>query len=159
MSISNLGRLIVSVGVAELAGVVGSIFTAAAIPAWYAGLAKPPLTPPNGVFAPVWTTLYLLMGVALFIVWAGGARKPREQRQAFFVFALQLALNVLWSLLFFGLENPGAGFIIIISLWLAILATILAFHKLSRLAAYLLVPYILWVSFAIYLNYSIWALN
>jgi tryptophan-rich sensory protein len=140
---------------AEGAGIVGSFFTTSNIPTWYATLTKPPIAPPNWVFGPVWTTLFLLMGIAAYFVWRTGVRS----RSALQIFGIQLALNVLWSLIFFGLQNPGAAFIEIILLWLAIVWTIYAFSRHSKLAAWLLVPYIAWVSFASVLNYFIWVLN
>lgn len=158
MDAKDLFRLVVSLGIPQIAGGVGALFTTAAIPTWYATLVRPALAPPNWVFAPVWTTLYVLMGVALFLVWKRGVER-KEVRTAISLFALQLTLNVLWSLVFFGLMNIGGALVEIAVLWLAILATILAFSKISRLAAWLLVPYILWVSFAAYLNYSFWVLN
>lgn len=140
---------------AEGAGIVGSFFTTPNIPTWYVTLTKPPIAPPNWVFGPVWTTLFLLMGIAAYLVWRTGVRS----RSALQIFGIQLALNVLWSLIFFGLQNPGAAFIEIILLWLAIAWTIYAFSRHSKLAAWLLAPYIAWVSFASVLNYFIWVLN
>ena len=164
MKLNNFVKLIIAVGVCELAGVVGSIFTVSSIPTWYAGLVKPALNPPSWVFGPAWITLYFLMGVAVFLVWSSYAKDTDGQRRrtikiAFGIFGVQLFLNAIWSIIFFGLKNPGVAFVEIIFLWLAILATIIAFSKISRLAVWLLVPYILWVSFAGYLNYSIWTLN
>lgn len=158
MSIGNFGKLIITIGISELAGVVGVFFTAPAIPTWYAELAKPALDPPAWVFGPVWTTLYFLMGVAAFLVWQRDINR-RNVKIALGVFVVQLALNALWSILFFGMRNPGVAFIEIIFLWVAISATIVVFAKISRSAAWLLVPYIAWVSFAAYLNYVIWTLN
>ncbi|MCC6934212.1 MAG: tryptophan-rich sensory protein [Candidatus Yanofskybacteria bacterium] len=151
-------KLIIAVAVSQLAGGVGSLFTTPAIPGWYAGLLKPAVAPPNWVFAPVWTTLFLLMGIAAFLVWQKGLGR-RDVRIALGVFVGQLALNTLWSVLFFGLRAPGAAFVEILILWLGIAATIVAFAKISRPAAWLLVPYILWVSFAAYLNAALWLLN
>lgn len=153
----NTIALAVFVVISELAGVVGSLFTVRAIPAWYAGLTKPALNPPAWVFGPVWTLLYALMGVAAFLIWVQA--ESRERTRALRIFALQLILNAAWSIIFFGLENPGLAFADIIFLWLAIVWTTAAFYKISRTAAYLLLPYIVWVSFAVYLNYSIWRLN
>jgi tryptophan-rich sensory protein len=157
MKISNPFKLIIAILVAEAAGGIGAIFTTAAIPTWYATLSKPALNPPNWVFGPVWTTLFVLMGIAAFLIWKRGIDKEKV-REALKIFLGQLSLNVLWSFIFFGLHNPGIAFLEIIFLWLAILATILSFHKISRAAAYLLIPYILWVSFASYLNFAIWRL-
>lgn len=142
----------------QAAGLIGSFFTAPAISEWYAFLLKPDLAPPNWVFAPVWTTLFLLMGIAAFLVAKHGFGRTGV-RLALTLFVIQLALNTLWSILFFGLRSPGAALIEIIILWLAIAATLWAFATVSRPAAWLLVPYIAWVSFAAYLNYSIWLLN
>ncbi|MFH1712887.1 MAG: TspO/MBR family protein [Candidatus Jacksonbacteria bacterium] len=158
MRINNTFKLIITIVVSELAGIVGSIFTAPSIPAWYETLAKPALNPPAWIFGPVWTTLYALMGVAAFLVWHHGFER-KKVRTALAIFGGQLVLNTLWSIIFFGLHGPGAAFIEIIVLWLAILWTIFAFYKISRPAAYLLLPYLLWISFASYLNYSIWMLN
>lgn len=154
----SLLALLVAVVVCEAVGLIGAVFTAPAIGGWYVALAKPALTPPGWVFGPVWTALYALMGVAAFLVWKRGWRR-REVRIALAVFAVQLALNALWSFLFFGWHAPGIALVEIAFLWLAILATIVAFTRISRAAARLLVPYIAWVSFAAYLNYALWALN
>ncbi len=143
------------IALSEAAGIIGSMFTAPSITGWYATLVKPEIAPPNWIFGPVWTTLFLLMGIAAFLVW----RTRRNTKMALGLFGLQLALNVLWSLLFFGLHNPGAALAEIIFLWLAIVATIVAFAKISKPAAWLLAPYIAWVSFAGYLNFLLWSLN
>lgn len=151
-------RLVLAVLVCELAGLVGSVFTAPAIGSWYAGLEKPLFNPPNWVFAPVWTLLFLLMGVALYLVWGKGLERS-EVRLAVVVFGFQLFLNVLWSFLFFGLRNPFLAFLEIVLLWAAILVTTVLFYRVSRNAGLLLVPYLLWVSFAAFLNYNVWLLN
>lgn len=143
----------IAIVICELAGIVGSIFTTPAIGVWYATLPKPLLAPPNWVFAPVWTTLFLLMGIAVFLVWKK-SWNMREKRLAILIFTLQLLLNVLWSALFFGQRDPASAFLEIIFLWLAIIFTIDVFGKISKPAAWLLVPYLLWVTFASYLNYS-----
>ena len=155
---SNILKLVVSILLCQCAGIVGSVFTAPAIPNWYAALQKPAFTPPNWLFAPAWITLYLLMGIAAFLVWRVGL-DDRRVRAALMIFLIQLVLNALWSVAFFGLQSPLYGFIVIILLWFAILLTILSFARISRLASWLLVPYILWVSFASVLNISIWVLN
>jgi|SRR3989344_5693930 len=151
-------KLIFAILVCQLAGVVGSIFTTPAIGGWYATLQKPALAPPNWVFAPVWISLFTLMGIAAFLVWQKGLARV-DVKIALGIFLFQLTLNTLWSFLFFGLQNPAAAMIEIVVLWLAILVTIVSFFRISQLAAYLLVPYILWVSFAAYLNYLLWTLN
>lgn len=158
MRINNFFKLVLAIVISELAGVIGSLFTFSAIPTWYAGLAKPALNPPSWLFGPVWTTLYALMGIAAFLIWKNGWEK-KDVKAALGIFGLQLVLNAVWSIIFFGLKSPGWAFLEIILLWLAIAWAIVLFYKISRAAAYLLLPYILWVSFAAYLNYSIWALN
>jgi benzodiazapine receptor len=140
------------------AGWIGSVFTTHSISTWYAGLAKPSFTPPNWVFAPVWTLLYVLMGISLFLVW----RKAPASSGTFIglvLFLIQLGLNVLWSVLFFGLRSQVLGLADILLLWLAILATMLLFFRIDVTAGVLLAPYLLWVSFASALNFAIWRLN
>lgn len=151
-------KLVVSVLVCQGAGLAGSLFTSPAIPTWYATLQKPSFNPPNWVFAPVWSLLFLLMGISLYLVWSKGF-EHKKTKTALFIFIVQLVLNILWSILFFGLQSPLYAFIEIIILWLAILMTIITFYKISKIAAYLLLPYILWVSFAAVLNFSILILN
>lgn len=159
MKINNLLKLIISVVGVELFGVIGSVFTAPAIKSgWYAGLAKPEIAPPNWIFAPVWTALFALMGVAVFLVWKSGFEK-RNVKIALIIFDIQLVLNIFWSAIFFGLKNPGWAFVGIIFLWLAVLFTIIFFARISKISAYLLVPYIIWVSFAGYLNFLIWKVS
>ncbi len=153
MRTNNWLALVGWVALCEAAGLAGSYFTAPAIKGWYTTLAMPSFAPPNWVFAPVWTTLFLLMGVAAFIVWR------HRYNDGLRVFGLQLSLNVLWSAVFFGLHNPGLAFVEICLLWLAIVWTIIAFARRSRTAALLLLPYLAWVTFAGYLNYAIWTLN
>jgi len=158
MRVNNFFKLVIAIGVSELAGVIGSVFTISAIPNWYAGLVKPALNPPAWVFGPVWTTLYALMGVAAFLIWRMGWER-KEVKMALGVFGIQLFLNAIWSIIFFSLHSPGWALVDIVLLWLAIVWTIAVFYKISKPAAYLLVPYLLWVSFASYLNYAIWVLN
>jgi tryptophan-rich sensory protein len=154
-------KLAIAIVISECAGVIGSIFTITAIPTWYATLAKPSFNPPSWLFAPVWTTLYVLMGVAAFLIWRKdkAATAGANRNAALTLFALQLALNALWSILFFGMHSPLFGLIGIIALWVAIAWTIMAFYKISHSAAWLLAPYLLWVSFAFCLNFAIWKLN
>jgi len=158
MTFSDQKKLIFSIFICLFAGFIGSYFTTPAIPTWFATLQKPSFAPPNWVFAPVWTSLYILMGISLFLVWQKGLEN-KTVKAAIYLFAGQLVLNALWSFVFFGLRSPLLGLIEIIILWIAILATILSFMKISRTAAYLLIPYILWVSFASIVNFSIWSLN
>ncbi|KKW30061.1 MAG: Integral membrane protein [Candidatus Uhrbacteria bacterium GW2011_GWD2_52_7] len=142
----------------QAAGFIGSLFTFSSVRGWYTTLERPAVNPPGWVFGPVWTTLYLLMGIAAYLVWQKGMNK-KEVRYALGLFVGQLALNAMWSMVFFGLHSPGGALVNIALLWLAIIATIQAFAKVSRPAAWLLVPYLLWVSFASYLNFAIWLLN
>lgn len=154
----NTFKLIMAIAVSELAGIIGSVFTISSIAGWYAALVKPKLAPPNWIFGPVWTTLFALMGIAAFLVWKKGLDR-KDVKVALGIFIAQLILNTLWSIIFFGLHSPGGALIEIVFLWLAILATMITFAKISRPAVWLLVPYILWVSFAGYLNFAIWSLN
>ena len=156
--IINSIKLVVSLVVCQCAGIIGSLFTSPAIPTWYASLQKPVFTPPNWLFAPAWITLYLLMGIAAFLVWRVGL-ETRRVKIALIIFLVQLVLNSLWSIAFFGMQSPLYGIIVIIILWLMILLTIFRFAGISATAAWLLVPYILWVSFASALNIAIWILN
>ncbi len=158
MKKEDIFKLIISVALPLLAGFIGSYFTTPGVTGWYAELSKPALNPPSWVFAPAWTTLYLLMGVALFLVW----RKKKEGkniRAAIGMFGVQLFLNGTWSFVFFGMENPQMALVNIVLLWLAIVFTIYLFYKISRPASYLLFPYLLWTGFAAYLNYMILILN
>lgn len=154
----NSLKLITSILVCFLAGGIGTIFTSSAIPTWYAHLNKPPFSPPNYLFAPVWTLLYLLMGISLYLIWKKGT-KNRKVYEALIFFAIQLALNAAWSPIFFGAKNLFVSLIIIIFMWLFIIKTILAFGRINKTASYLLYPYIVWVSFASILNFSVWLLN
>lgn len=151
-------KLIISIVVCFAAAFIGSLFTTPAISTWYALLNKPPFTPPNWLFAPAWTILYLLMAVAAYLVWMKGLGK-KEVRIALGVFFVQLVLNGLWSALFFGLRSPLLGAIGIVALWAAIFLTIIYFFRVSKTAGWLLVPYVLWVSFAATLNFSVLILN
>jgi len=155
---SKITKLIISIAACQLAGVIGSFFTAPSISTWYATLEKPSFVPPNWLFAPAWILLYLLMGISAYLIWMKGWER-KEVREALMVFVLQLILNTLWSVLFFGLQSPLYGFVVIVILWLVILFTILKFYPIFQKAAYLLIPYILWVSFTALLNLSILILN
>lgn len=149
--------LLVSIGICFAAAGIGSLFTAPEIRGWYAVINKPAWTPPAWLFGPVWTMLYAMMGIAAWLVWRergfAGAALPLA------LFAAQLVLNTLWSVIFFGMHRMGLAFLDIALLWLAILVTALAFWPISRVAGALLLPYLLWVSFAAALNYSIWRMN
>lgn len=148
---AKLLKLILSIGLCLGAGIVGSFFTISAIPNWYSTLNKPVFSPPNWIFGPVWTILYILMGISLYLVW--------QKKKIPSIFWVQLILNALWSIIFFGMQNPLLAMVDIIALWIAIILTIKAFYKISKPSVYLLIPYLLWVSFALILNYSIWVLN
>ncbi len=154
----DIVKLAVSIVACQMAGFIGSIFTTKSIPTWYASLERPSIAPPNWVFAPVWTTLFVLMGISAFMIWRLGLKR-KDVKVALGFFIAQLVLNTLWSVIFFGLRSLGGAFFEIVILWLSILFTIILFFKISRPAAYLLFPYIAWVSFASYLTYSYWALN
>lgn len=158
MKLPGIGKLIISILICEGAGIIGSFFTAPAISTWYQTLNKPFFSPPNFIFAPVWIILYFLMGVSLAFVWEQGLEQKRVKHALLF-FKLQLVLNVAWSALFFGLRSPFDGLIAIIVLWCLILLTLIYFSKISKVAAYLLIPYFVWVTFATFLNLSIYLLN
>ena len=151
-------KLIISIVACEGAGGIGAIFTTPAIPTWYAGLKKPTFTPPNSVFGPIWITLYLLMGIAVFLVWREGLSQEGVTI-AFAVFWGQLVLNILWSVIFFGLRSLLGGIVVIVLLWIAILFNIILFFGVSSIAGGLLIPYIIWVTIATNLNLQIWKLN
>ncbi|MFH1611920.1 MAG: TspO/MBR family protein [bacterium] len=156
----NPKRLVISLILPQLAGLVGSFFTASAISEWYAGLVKPGFGPPNWIFGPVWITLYILMGVSVYLVWSLSDRENKDKsKSALNLFWIHLFFNAIWSPIFFGLKNPGLALISIIIIWILIIALIFKFYKISKLSAYLLVPYFAWVSFATLLNYFIWYLN
>ncbi|MBI5913332.1 tryptophan-rich sensory protein [Candidatus Azambacteria bacterium] len=181
MRVTNFFKLVIAIVVSELAGVIGSVFTISAIPTWYAGLVKPALNPPAWVFSPVWTALYALIGISLYLVWKNNwevknrflevRRKAwnrwserlwtgdLQKMNAVAIFGVQYILNIAWPYLFFGLHLPSFAFFELCALWFSIVWTVVVFYRISRPAAYLLVPYLVWVSFALYLNYSIWMLN
>jgi benzodiazapine receptor len=154
----DIVEAVVSIVVCQGAGLIGSVATFPSIPTWYASLDKPPFNPPNWIFGPVWTTLYTLMGIAAFLVWRKGIRN-REVKIALGIFLVQLVLNTLWSVIFFGLNSLAGGLVVIVVLWIAILLSIITFFRISKVAGALLIPYILWVSFATILNFSLWQLN
>jgi len=158
MRIKNIIKLFSAVVVCQITGVVGSIFTRPSIPTWYSSLQKPDFTPPDWLFAPVWITLYTLMGISAYLVWNKGFEN-KNIKISLFIFAVQLLLNALWSFLFFGLHSPLYAFIEIIILWIAIAIVILYFLKISLPSGFLLLPYLLWVSFAVVLNFYIMKLN
>lgn len=151
-------KLILCVVIVMVSGAAGGFVTAGSIPDWYAKLAKPPGTPPNAVFGPVWSLLYLMIGISLARVWhfvpAGAAK-----RRALIRFAIQMVLNLIWTPLFFGAHLVAVALAVIVALWVMILLTILAFKPLDRIAAWLLVPYLAWVSYATYLNAGFLVMN
>lgn len=151
-------RLVIAVGLCLAVGAIGSIATTPKIPTWYAGLAKPSWTPPDAVFPIAWTTLYVLMAVALWRLWQLHAPSP-ARRSAILLFIVQLSLNAIWSPVFFGMEAIGLALAVIIVLWIAIAATIIASARIDRIAAWLLAPYLAWVSYATALNAAILAMN
>jgi tryptophan-rich sensory protein len=157
LNLQEFTALLVCISVCFVAAGVGSYFTVPAARSWYPGLAKPAWTPPSWLFGPVWTALYTLMGISLWLVWrergVGGAVP------AVALFGAQLTLNALWTVVFFGMRAPGAAFAEIVALLVSILATILAFAAISRVAAVLLVPYFVWSLYAAALNYAVWQLN
>ncbi len=154
----NITKLVFSILVCQIAGIIGSLFTSPSIANWYQTITKPVFTPPNWIFAPVWIILFLMMGISLYIILKQKLKK-KEVRRGLFLFFTQLILNSLWSIIFFGLHNPLLAFVEIIFLWLFIILTIVQFSKISKIASYLLIPYLLWVTFAAFLNLYIWILN
>ena len=157
-----VASLVVAVVAVELVGASGAIFTAQGLDPWYASLHKPALAPPNWVFGPVWTALFALMGTAVWLVWrrlGSSSTEHRRATRAIGVFVVHFAFNLLWSAAFFGGRSILLGLVVIIVLWLLIVVTILAFDRVDRRAALLLLPYLGWVSFAAFLNYRLWVLN
>ncbi len=150
-------RLILSLGVCLLAAIIGTIFTAPAISTWYASLNKPFFNPPDWVFAPVWTILYILMGLALFLIWR--APKVKHTNEALMLFGAQLIFNIIWSIVFFGFKSLPGSVLAIILLLLLLLLTTARFYTVDRRAAYLLIPYVIWVAFATVLNIAVFLMN
>lgn len=156
MDSNKIFRFGVSIGVCQLAGIIGSIFTASSVSSWYSTLMKPGFSPPSWLFAPVWILLYFVMGISLYIIWQSNAK---DRKKSLIIFGTQLILNVLWSFLFFGLKSPLYGLIDILFLVAAITLTIAFSYRISIYAAILLIPYLAWASFATILNYAILSLN
>lgn len=154
----NWIKLVISIAIPVGVGMFGSLFTRPEIDGWYQTIEKPGWQPPNWVFGPVWTTLYIMMGIAFYLVWKSSATVGKK-RPAMVLWGVQLVLNFFWSFIFFRLHQIGWALAEIIVLWLAILLTIFAFARISRVAAWLMVPYISWVSFAGLLTYAIYQLN
>ncbi|MFA5049969.1 MAG: TspO/MBR family protein [Candidatus Micrarchaeia archaeon] len=151
----NLKELIIAILICQLAGIIGSIFTFDSVSLWYPTLVKPSFTPPSWVFAPVWITLYTLMGISLYWIY----NSKLKDKKAFYVFGGQLILNALWSIVFFGFHLIFVSFLIIVLLWILILLTMVLFYKVDKKAGIILIPYLLWVSLATLLNYYLWILN
>ncbi len=158
MGIKNLGKLLLSIIIVQVFGLIGSVATFPAINTWYKTLERPSFSPPNWIFGPVWTVLYILMGAALYLIWDKGLKK-KNVRVAFWFFIAHLGVNAGWSVVFFGLHSPLGGLLVIFFLLACIIALIRLFYPIDRSAAYLLVPYLLWVSFATVLNFSFLLLN
>jgi len=153
--------LVLAILAVELVGASGAVFTAQGLASWYGTLQRPALAPPNWVFGPVWTTLFALIGVAVWLVWRrlDSPRMERRARAALAVFVIHFVANLAWSAVFFGLQSVDFGLAVIIVLLSLILLTMLAFDRVDRRAALLLLPYLLWTTFAAYLNYRFWVLN
>jgi len=154
---SKITKFIISLIIPLLVGFGGSFFTRNSLQDWYATLNKPIFNLPGWLFAPVWTLLYILIGIAFYLVWINNFGQKRETNIG--IYAIQLILNLLWSVFFFGLKNPLLALVDIVILWFLILANIIVFSKVSKTSGRLLIPYLLWVSFATLLNFSIFVLN
>ncbi|RPJ60270.1 MAG: tryptophan-rich sensory protein [Dehalococcoidia bacterium] len=157
-TLNNGIKLVISLAACICSGVIGSFFTRGSVATWYTFLEKPAFSPPNWLYAPVWFLLYILMGISAFLVWRVGI-KQFHVREGLVIFLIQLILNACWSFAFFGLKSTIGGLLVIVPLWTAILLTIINFYRISKTASFLLIPYILWVSFATALNFSIYLLN
>lgn len=156
----NYKRLVISLITPQLAGLFGVLFTSSAIPTWYETLNKPIFSPPNWLFGPVWTTLYLLMGISVYLIWQQLEKdKDRFVERSLCIFWIHLVFNALWSVIFFGLKDVGMAFVFIAIIWAMILWMIIRFWNLDKRSSLLLTPYFLWVSFASVLNFSILILN
>lgn len=158
MNTKKLGKLLVSIILTQGAGLLGSVATFTSVNTWFKTLVRSPISPPDWVFGPVWTVLYILMGAALYLIWDKGFKNKRV-KFAFWLFIVHLAFNVGWSVVFFGMQSLFGGFVVLLVLWMFIIALIWKFFRIDRWAAFLLVPYFLWVSFAGVLNVSLWLLN
>ena len=153
-----IAKLIISLAVPVAIGSIAGTFTATSVNGWFTTLVKPSFNPPNWLFAPVWTTLYIMMGFSSFLVW-NSKKKEQKKNKALVFYLVQLFFNLLWSIIFFYLQEPGWALVDIILMWMLILLTMLQFGKISATATWLLLPYICWVSFASVLNFAIWNLN
>jgi tryptophan-rich sensory protein len=157
----NWQKLVIALLLPQLAGLLGSLATTQAISTWYVTLNRPSFAPPNWLFAPVWTLLFILMGIAFYLIWEKSVTESQKKLkdQAIKLFLIQLVFNTLWSIIFFGQQLLFLAFVEIIILWILILLTILKFKKINPLSAYLMIPYLLWVSFASVLNLAFALLN
>lgn len=155
MKIKDLPKLLFSILICEGAGIVGSIFTFSAISTWYVTLSKPTFSPPNFIFGPVWTILYFLMGISVYLIW----KSRKKVKEALNIFWIHLFFNATWSIAFFGFRSPLLGLVNILILWVLVIMVIYRFWKIKWVAGLLLLPYLAWVSFAAFLNYNIWLLN
>ena len=155
---NNSIKLIIAIAIPVAVGAISGFFTATGVESWYQTINKPSWNPPGWIFGPVWTTLYVMMGIAFFLVWKSDSSDILK-KTAITLFTIQLVLNFFWSFIFFDQHQIGWALVEIIAMWIFILLTIFAFGNVSKLAAWLLVPYISWVSFATILNYTIWKLN
>jgi len=158
MKIKNIKLLAGSILLCQAAGIIGSFATVSSVSTWYLTINKPSFNPPSWIFGPVWTTLFVLMGIALYLVWQK-AEENKEALRAKKLFLVHLVFNILWSYLFFGLKNLGFAFFEILFLLAFIAYLIFLFAKINKWAGILLVPYLLWGSFATILNFAIWQLN
>jgi len=154
----EIPKLITALGVTLITGFIGTFFTAEPVTTWYTKLNKPYWTPPDWAFGPIWTIIYILIGIAAYLIWKNGLER-KDVKIALLVFALQLILNLLWSVLFFGFKSIYGGLIEIIILWITILINLILFYRISKFAGILFLPYLVWVTIASYLNYFIYILN
>ena len=155
---NNTLKLIIAIAIPLIVGGTSGFFTATGVESWYQTIARPTWNPPGWIFGPVWTTLYVMMGISLFLVWKEDT-SVELKKIAIALFTVQLVLNFFWSFIFFNQHQIGWALVEIIAMWVFILLTIFAFAQVNKAAAWLLVPYISWVSFATILNYTIWQLN
>ena len=157
MKISDITKLIISILIPLALGAIAGRFTAQAVPDWFASLNRPSFSPPNWIFGPVWTILYILLGISLYLIWKQIPSK--ERNNALLIFSIQMFLNFIWSFVFFYFNQIGLALIVIVGLWISIVFMLIRFYKLKPLAAYLNIPYLLWVTFASVLNAGYFILN
>ncbi|MDF2156369.1 TspO/MBR family protein [Algoriphagus sp. CAU 1675] len=152
----NWLKLTISLILPQLVGGTGAYFTISSVGSWYQTIAKPSFNPPSWLFGPVWTTLYILMGIGCYLIW----KSDHPQKKSLLtLYSVQLALNGIWSPAFFGMESPILGLVVILPLWILIFLSVKNFKKINPWASWLMIPYLAWVSFASVLNFSIWWLN